>query len=130
VSSRESVGGDEGGCSRRNTFARRIQPPSHPSPPSPSLSSPLSAQFVHGGHTAKVSDFSWCEAEDWFVASVAEDNILQVWQPAENIYHEEDEEEAGGEGAGVGGAADEGEAGAGASSTSSRRAGAADEDLE
>jgi histone-binding protein RBBP4 len=50
-------------------------------------------QFVHGGHTSKVSDFSWCETEDWFVASVAEDNILQVWQMAENIYNEDDEEE-------------------------------------
>lgn len=36
--------------------------------------------FVHGGHTAKVSDFSWNQKEHWFIASVAEDNILQVWQ--------------------------------------------------
>lgn len=34
--------------------------------------------FVHGGHTAKVSDFSWSPNDDWVVASVAEDNILQV----------------------------------------------------
>ena len=32
------------------------------------------------------------------MASVAEDNILQVWQMAENIYNEEDGEE--GEGGG------------------------------
>jgi histone-binding protein RBBP4 len=55
--------------------------------------------FVHGGHTAKVVDFGWCETEDWFVASVAEDNILQVWQMAENIYAGGGEEEEGAEGA-------------------------------
>lgn len=70
-------------------------------------------QFVHGGHTAKVSDFSWCSSEDWFIASVAEDNILQVWQPAENIYNEEGEDEegaavgAGGGGGGGGSGADD-----------------------
>lgn len=36
--------------------------------------------FVHGGHTAKVSDFSWNSTDNWVVASVSEDNILQVWQ--------------------------------------------------
>lgn len=36
--------------------------------------------FVHGGHTAKVSDFSWNQCDNWVVASVAEDNILQIWQ--------------------------------------------------
>ena len=34
--------------------------------------------FVHGGHTSKVSDFSWNPLDDWVVASVAEDNILQA----------------------------------------------------
>lgn len=34
--------------------------------------------FIHGGHTAKVSDFSWSPNEDWVLSSVAEDNILQV----------------------------------------------------
>lgn len=47
--------------------------------------------FIHGGHTSKISDFSWCPTpgEEWVVASVAEDNILQVWQMAENIYNED-----------------------------------------
>ena len=36
--------------------------------------------FVHGGHTAKVSDFSWNCHDQWVLASVSEDNILQVWQ--------------------------------------------------
>lgn len=36
--------------------------------------------FVHGGHTNKVSDFSWNQNEPWVIASTAEDNICQVWQ--------------------------------------------------
>jgi histone-binding protein RBBP4 len=52
--------------------------------------------FVHGGHTSKISDISWNpnEGEAWVMASVAEDNILQIWQPAENIYSEDTEEVA------------------------------------
>mmetsp|Transcript_16441 Transcript_16441/g.35544 ORF Transcript_16441/g.35544 Transcript_16441/m.35544 type:complete len:418 (+) Transcript_16441:210-1463(+) len=46
--------------------------------------------FIHGGHTSKISDFAWNGRDDWVVASVAEDNILQVWQMASNIYEEED----------------------------------------
>mmetsp|Transcript_28359 Transcript_28359/g.28652 ORF Transcript_28359/g.28652 Transcript_28359/m.28652 type:complete len:448 (-) Transcript_28359:199-1542(-) len=49
--------------------------------------------FVHGGHTAKVSDFSWNAQENWVVASVAEDNVLQIWQMSNNIYNEEDDDE-------------------------------------
>ena len=54
--------------------------------------------FIHGGHTAKVADFAWNANDPWVLASVAEDNILQVWQMAENIYAEEEEEEGDGEG--------------------------------
>jgi len=54
--------------------------------------------FVHGGHTAKVADFSWNANDPWVIASVAEDNILQVWQIAENIYADVDEDEAGADG--------------------------------
>ncbi len=42
--------------------------------------------FIHGGHTAKVSDFSWSGNDPWVIASVAEDNILQVWEPAQAVY--------------------------------------------
>ncbi|KAF8083786.1 hypothetical protein N665_0751s0004 [Sinapis alba] len=47
--------------------------------------------FVHGGHTTKISDFSWNPCEDWLISSVAEDNVLQIWQMAEGIYHDEDD---------------------------------------
>jgi histone-binding protein RBBP4 len=46
--------------------------------------------FIHGGHTAKISDFTWNHNEPWVICSVSEDNILQVWQMAENIYGDED----------------------------------------
>jgi len=46
--------------------------------------------FIHGGHTAKISDFTWNPNEPWVLCSVSEDNILQVWQMAENIYNDED----------------------------------------
>ena len=49
--------------------------------------------FIHGGHTAKVADFSWNANDPWVISSVAEDNILQVWAMAENIYADEDDED-------------------------------------
>ena len=52
----------------------------------------LISQFIHGGHTAKISDFSWNPNEPWVICSVSEDNIMQVWQMAENIYNDEEPE--------------------------------------
>lgn len=46
--------------------------------------------FIHGGHTAKISDFAWNPNDPWVVASVSEDNIMQVWQMAENIYNDQE----------------------------------------
>jgi len=43
--------------------------------------------FIHGGHTSKINDFSWNQNDPWTIASVAEDNILQVWKMAEYIYN-------------------------------------------
>ena len=45
--------------------------------------------FVHGGHTAKISELSWNPSEKWVVASVAEDNVLQIWEVAESIYSDD-----------------------------------------
>ena len=50
--------------------------------------------FLHGGHTAKVNDFSWNPHYAWCVAGVSEDNVLQVWSPAEAVYAEEGEGDA------------------------------------
>lgn len=46
--------------------------------------------FVHGGHTNKISDFSWNPSAPWQICSVAEDNVCQVWQMASNIYADEE----------------------------------------
>lgn len=46
--------------------------------------------FSHGGHKAKISDFSWNKNQPWVISSVAEDNTLQVWQMAESIYRDDD----------------------------------------
>ncbi|KDP29661.1 hypothetical protein JCGZ_18823 [Jatropha curcas] len=45
--------------------------------------------FSHGGHKAKISDFSWNKNEPWVISSVADDNSLQVWQMDEGIYHDD-----------------------------------------
>jgi len=42
-------------------------------------------QFIHGGHTAKISDFSWNQNEPWVICSVSEDNIMQVWQMVSDV---------------------------------------------
>lgn len=36
--------------------------------------------FMHGGHTNTVCDFAWNPLEPYEIASVAEDNIIQIWQ--------------------------------------------------
>uniref|UniRef100_A0A2K5QP20 Uncharacterized protein n=1 Tax=Cebus imitator TaxID=2715852 RepID=A0A2K5QP20_CEBIM len=38
--------------------------------------------FIHGGHIAKISDFSWNPSEPWVI----------LWQMAENIYKDEEPE--------------------------------------
>ena len=45
--------------------------------------------FVHGGHTAKVSDLGWNLNEKLMMASCAEDNIIQIWQIAYEIYYDQ-----------------------------------------
>ena len=47
--------------------------------------------FVHGGHTSKISDISWNLNEELVMASVAEDNIIQIWSMANEIYYDEKE---------------------------------------
>lgn len=40
--------------------------------------------FTHGGHTQKISDFGWNmnAGAEFMLASVDDDNILQVYTPA------------------------------------------------
>lgn len=46
---------------------------------------------MHGGHTSKVSGLDWNKNEKLMLASVAEDNIIQVWEMAREIYYDEEE---------------------------------------
>jgi len=55
-----------------------------------SADGPPELLFIHGGHTSKIADFSWNPNDPWIVASVAEDNVVQIWQMAENIYTDDD----------------------------------------
>lgn len=61
---------------------------------SPSQLKKTSADFVSLliGHTSRPADFCWApgESESWHVASVSEDNVLQVWQPSRRIWAGED----------------------------------------
>ncbi|OAG31573.1 histone-binding protein RBBP4 [Nematocida displodere] len=41
--------------------------------------------FVHGGHTDGVCDIAWNPHEPWEIASVADDNILQIWQVSTEV---------------------------------------------
>lgn len=57
------------------------------------LDGPPELLFIHGGHTNRVPDVSWSAHMPWTVASVAEDNVCQVWAMAGEVYGEEDDEE-------------------------------------
>ncbi len=50
--------------------------------------------FMHSGHTGRVNDFSFNQTNEWTFASVADDNILQVWKLAENVYVSDSDDEA------------------------------------
>jgi histone-binding protein RBBP4 len=41
--------------------------------------------FMHGGHTNHLADFSWNPNRSWTICSAAEDNLLQIWKPADSI---------------------------------------------
>ena len=47
--------------------------------------------FQHAGHTDLIHDFSWNLNVPWTIASAAQDNVLQIWQPAHNIVAEDEE---------------------------------------
>lgn len=50
---------------------------------------PPELMFVHSGHISKVSDISWNQNEELMLASVSEDNNLQVWQISNDILYPE-----------------------------------------
>lgn len=55
---------------------------------------PPEVLFMHSGHTGRVNDFAFNQNNEWTFASVADDNILQVWNLAENVYVSDSDDEA------------------------------------
>lgn len=35
---------------------------------------------MHGGHTNRISDFSFNLNDPWLMCSAAEDNLIQIWK--------------------------------------------------
>jgi WD40 repeat protein len=66
-----------------------------------SSAGPPELLFIHSGHTDKVGDLSWNsnKAEEWTIASVADDNVLQIWRPNQDVLYEsaDEEEDEGGD---------------------------------
>jgi histone-binding protein RBBP4 len=56
---------------------------------------PPEVLFVHAGHTGRVNDFSFNgnEGMEWNIASVADDNILQVWTIGDNVWSTDSDDE-------------------------------------
>ena len=48
--------------------------------------------FMHGGHTNRISDFSWNMNDPWVMCSAAEDNLIQVWKVANAIVGKDAED--------------------------------------
>ena len=59
-----------------------------PQTPEEKQDGPPELLFVHGGHTDRVSDFGWNLNERLMLASTADDNVLQVWQIAYEVYYD------------------------------------------
>jgi WD40 repeat protein len=54
---------------------------------------PPELMFTHAGHTEKVHEAAWCPGTEWLMGSVADDEVLMVWQLAKALREEEDDEE-------------------------------------
>lgn len=46
--------------------------------------------MMHAGHTAGVSDLTWCPYKDWTIGSVADDNIVHLWEISKQLISNED----------------------------------------
>lgn len=41
--------------------------------------------FMHGGHTNRVSDFTWNKNDPWVMCSAGEDNLIQIWRASRHL---------------------------------------------
>lgn len=60
--------------------------------PEDSEDGPPELLFMHGGHTNRISDFSWNKNNPWVLCSAADDNLIQVWKVADAIVGNDDED--------------------------------------
>lgn len=44
--------------------------------------------MMHAGHTGSVMDLNWCPYKDWTLASVADDNIVHLWEVGNSILND------------------------------------------
>lgn len=56
------------------------------------FSDTLNRLFMHGGHTNRISDFSWNQNDPWVICSAAEDNLIQVWKVANSIVGKDEDD--------------------------------------
>jgi len=40
---------------------------------------------MHGGHTNRISDFSFNPQDEWLMCSAAEDNLIQIWKASDSL---------------------------------------------
>lgn len=45
--------------------------------------------MMHAGHTGAVTDLSWCPFKDWTIGSVADDNIVHLWEVSKGLINDE-----------------------------------------
>jgi histone-binding protein RBBP4 len=45
----------------------------------------IDSLFMHGGHTSRVSDFSFNRNDPWLMVSADEVNLLQIWKTTDSI---------------------------------------------
>lgn len=45
--------------------------------------------MMHAGHTGGVTDLNWCPYKDWTLSSVADDNIVHVWEVSKGLLNAE-----------------------------------------
>jgi histone-binding protein RBBP4 len=64
-----------------------------PQTPQDAEDGPPELLFVHGGHCNRVPDLAWNPHRPWMLCSVAEDNVMQVWQPSSELLEDDDDDD-------------------------------------
>lgn len=54
---------------------------------------PPELMFMHGGHTNRISDFSFNRHDPYLMCSAAEDNLIHVWRPNDALLNGADDED-------------------------------------